>query len=120
MRKSLIKLFLVFLTFSVPGPVALLAGQHEGHGGISFPEPTREFIKTGKYDGKVITVDDSSITIEVQKKDQTQTFTFQITDETKTKGSIEAGSDVRMKYRENMGQKVATSIEARKPKGKRT
>lgn len=72
------------------------------------PMPTQEFVKTGKYTGKVVGVDQSSVTLEVQKKGQIETITLLTTDQTKTKGDIIVGTEVNVKYREERAQKVAT------------
>lgn len=80
------------------------------------PMPMQESVKTGKYTGKVVRVEQTSVTVEVQKKGQTETVTFLTTDQTKTKGEITVGAEVKVKYREERAQKVATSIEAKKAK----
>ena len=120
MEKKLISTVLVVFTLLVSSQLFLLAGQHEGHGGISLPGPSREFSKTGKYTGKVVRVDQSSITIESQKKNQAERLTFQLTDQTETKGSLAVGADVKIKYREEMALRVATAIEVKKAKGCRS
>lgn len=119
MRHKLFGVVLVSLGLMSAGSLSLWAGQHEGHGGgggMSMPMPTQESVKTGKYTGKVISVDPSSITVEVNKKGQTETVTFLTTDQTKTKGEIAVGAEVKVKYREERAQKVATSIETKKTK----
>ena len=119
MRHKLFGVVLVSLGLMSAGSLSLWAGQHEGHGGgggMSMPMPTQEFIKTGKYTGKVLSVDRGSITIEVRKKGQAETITFLTNDQTKTKGDIIVGAEVKVKYREEKAQKVATSIEAMKAK----
>lgn len=118
MRDKLFGVVLVSLGLMSAVSRGLWAGQHEGHGGggMSMPMPTQEFIKTGKYAGKVVSVDQSSITLEVQKKGQIETITLLTTDQTKTKGDIIVGAEVKVKYREERAQKVATSIEAKKAK----
>lgn len=120
MEKKLISTVLVVFALLVSSQLFLLAGQHEGHGGVAFPEPTRESIKTGKYTGKVVSFDQSSITIETQKKGQAERLTFQLTDQTEAKGSLAVGADVKIKYREEMALRVATAIEVKKAKGCRS
>jgi len=120
MRHKLIGPILLALVLPAWGQLFLVAGQHAGHGGISFPGPSREFSKTGKYTGKVVRVDQSSITIETQKKNQAERLTFQLTDQTETKGSVAVGADVKIKYREEMALRVVTAIEVKKAKGCRS
>ena len=96
------------------------AGQHGGHGGgggMSMPMPTTPSVKTGKYTGKVISMDQSTITVEFQRKGQTETVTLLTTGETKTKGDVTVGAQIKVKYREDGAHKIATSIEAKKAKG---
>jgi len=118
MKQNRSRMALVLAVLVSFGQTLLVSGQHGGHGG-GMPEPTREFVKTGKYTGKVVTVDQSTIAIEVMKKGKTETFTFLKTDQTKSKGQGEAvpGAEVKIKYREEGGQMVATEIEVKKPRG---
>lgn len=117
MRQQVFGAMVVALALVAANQVFLVAGQHEGHGGgISNPMPAREVAKTGKSTGKVVSVNQASITIEVQKKGQPETLSFLITEQTKTKGEIAVGTEVKVKYREEMAVKTATSIEVGKTK----
>ena len=119
MRKKVIGAMVVTLLLAMSQAV-LVRGQHEGHGGgLSAPMPPREFVKTGKQSGKVVSFDQSSITVEVQKKGQTETVSLFVTDRTKTKGEIAVGAPVKVKYREEKGQTIATNIEAKRTKDER-
>ncbi len=115
MRKKVIGAIVVNLMLLAMSQAVLVRAQHEGHGGgLSAPMPPREFVKTGKQSGKVASFDQSSITVEVRQKGQTETVSFFITDRTKTKGEIAVGAPVKIKYREEKGQKIATNIEIRR------
>lgn len=82
------------------------------------PMPMVPSVKTGKYTGKVVSVEANSITVEVKKKGQTETVTFLTTDQTKTKGDIAVGATIKVNYREEGLQKVAASLEIKKDKGR--
>ena len=116
MRKKGIGAMVVTLLLAMSQAV-LVRGQHEGHGGgLSAPVPPLEFVKTGKHSGKVVSFDQSSITVEVQNKGQTETVRFLITDRTKTKGEIAVGAPVKVKYQDEKGIKIATNIEIKRTK----
>ena len=117
MRKKVIGAMVVTLMLLAMSQAVLVRGQHEGHGGgLSAPMPPREFVKTGKHSGKVVSFDQSSLTVEVQKKGQTETVSLFVTDRTKSKGEIAVGAPVKVKYREEKGQKIATNIEIKRTK----
>ncbi len=81
---------------------------------MSMPMPMTPSVKTGKYTGKVIGMDQSTITVEFQRKGRAETVTLFTTGETKTKGEIAVGTEVKVKYREEGVQRIATSIEGKK------
>ncbi|MBI4445562.1 MAG: hypothetical protein HY645_06580 [Acidobacteria bacterium] len=95
-------------------------GQHGGHGegGMSMPMPEHESMKTGTHTGRVLSVDQSSMALAVMKNGKVETIMLSLTDQTKTKGEIAPGTEVKVKYREEMGMKLATNIEVKKSKGK--
>lgn len=115
MRNKVIGVMVVTLMLLAMSQAVLVRGQHQGHGGgLTAPMPPLEFVKTGKQSGKVASFDQSSITVEVRQKGQTETVSFFITDRTKTKGEIALGAPVKVRYREEKGQKIATNIEIRR------
>lgn len=94
--------------------------QHAGHGGGDYsPPPTvSEPFRTGKAKGKVVEFDRTSLTLEMQKKGRAVRTTYRIdaaTTTIQTKGKVEVGAEVEVKYREVPGTFFATSIEVKKP-----
>jgi len=92
--------------------------QHAGHGGggdYSPPPNMSEYVRTGKAKGRVVEFDRTSLTLEMQKKGQAVRATYLIDAGTKTKGNVELGAEVEVKYREVPGTFFATSIEVKKP-----
>jgi hypothetical protein len=73
-------------------------------------------VRTGKVTGKVVDVNDNSITVETNKKGQTLKATYLIDGRTKAKGTPAVGQEVTVKYREDRGAQVATNIEVKKTK----
>ena len=96
------------------GSVAL--AQHSGHGVPVPPSPAAPVVQTGKLKGKVVDFDPTSITLETQKKGRTERVICLIGAGTKTRGDLQIGADVVVKYREEAGNKMATSIEVKKTK----
>ena len=100
--------------------VAVLSGpsvawaQHDH--GSSTPMPSMPQVRTGKVTGKVVDVNDNSITVETNKKGQTLKATYLIDGRTKAKGTPAVGQEVTVKYREDRGAQVATNIEVKKSK----
>lgn len=90
--------------------------QHGGHGGHSTASESLPSVRTGKIKGKIVEVDETSITVETQEKGKPVRTTCLIDPRTKTKGNPAAGEEVVVKYREEEGRKTATSIEIKKPK----
>lgn len=102
-----------------PGiPVA--TAQHGGHsgGGGGMSMPSVPAVRTGKVKGRLVQASPESITVETEKKGQTERSTYMLNERTKKKGDLEAGAEVVVKYREEPGAPVATSVEAKKPKNK--
>lgn len=91
--------------------------QHAGHGGGDYsPPPTAsEYVRTGKAKGKVVEFDRTSLTLEMQKKGRAVRATYMVDVGTKTRGSLEVGAEVEVKYREMSGMFMATSVEVKKP-----
>lgn len=83
---------------------------------MSMPMPTQPNIKTGKFTGKVIAIDRESLTVETQRKGQAESHTLRLTDQTKTKGEVSVGSEVKVNYREETSGQIATSVQAKKQK----
>lgn len=116
-RAILVLAILVVGTGLGAGHIAALP-QHGGHGGGGH-SPAMESvpsIRTGKLKGKIVEVDETSITVETQEKGKPVRTTCLIDPRTKTKGNPAAGEEVVVKYREEEGRKTATSIEIKKPK----
>ena len=59
--------------------------------------------------------DRTSLTLEMQKKGQAVRANYLIDVGTKTKGNVEVGAEVEVKYREVLGTFFSTSIEVKKP-----
>ena len=115
-RNMLVELMAVVLFSPFFGFVAL--AQHGGHGGggdYSAPPTVSESVRTGKAKGKVVEFDRTSLTLETQKKGRAVRATYMVDDRTKTKGNLEVGAEVEVKYREMPGMFMATSIEVKKP-----
>ena len=74
-----------------------------------------ESVRTGKAKGKVAAFDRTSLTLEMQKKGQAVRANYRIDVSTKTKGNVEVGAEVEIKYREVLGTFFATSVEVKKP-----
>lgn len=120
MRISLAGTVLFGVILIGPGIPAASAqhGGHGGHGGGDMSMPSVPVVKTGKVKGKIVQVNPESITVEMEKKGQTERTTYMFDGRTKKKGDLEAGTEVVVKYREVRGAPVATSVEAKKPKNK--
>ena len=103
---------LLFVAFC--GSFVALA-QHAGHGDYSPPPNVSENVRTGKAKGKVIEFDRTLLTLEMQKKGQAVRANYLIDVGTKTKGNVEVGAEVEVKYREVLGTFFSTSIEVKKP-----
>lgn len=100
----------VMLLFSSTSP-ALPQHDHGGHSGHGAPSHPAPQIRGGKEKGRVVVArEENSLTVEVSRKGQTVSKAFFITSETKLKGAVEAGADVEVKYREEGGRLLATSI----------
>jgi hypothetical protein len=99
----------VMLLFSSTSP-ALPQHDHGGHSGHGAPSHPAPQIRSGKEKDRVVAREENSITVEVSRKGQTVSKAFFITSETKLKGAVEAGADVEVKYREEGGRLLATSI----------
>ena len=98
------------LLAAIAGPSAW--AQHSGH---SAP-PSTQGAWFGKAKGKVVQLDQNSITIEREKKGKTEKILFLITDRTDIKGVLGPGADVTVQYREESGNRTAAKIEVQKPK----
>ena len=85
-------------------------GGHSGHGGATYPTPQ---IRTGKERGRVVSQDENSITVEITKKGKTVEKAFFLTGNTERKGEVQPGSEVEIRYREENGRLLATSIKAK-------
>ena len=90
--------------------------QHAGHGDYSPPSNMSEYVRTGKERGKVFEFDRTSLTLETQKKGRAVRTTYLIDVGTKTKGNVEVGAEVEVKYREVLRTFFATGIEVKKPR----
>ena len=75
-----------------------------------------EYVRTGKERGKVFEFDRTSLTLETQKKGRAVRTTYLIDVGTKTKGNVEVGAEVEVKYREVLRTFFATGIEVKKPR----
>ena len=85
-------------------------GNHSGHGGSSHPAPQ---IRTGKERGRVVSQDENSITLEITKKGKMVEKAFFLTGNTERRGEVQPGSEVELRYREENGRLLATSIKAK-------
>lgn len=95
----------------------MMSRAHDGAHGPSAPLPTSvPEVRTGKTTGRVVQIDENTITVETIKKNQALKATYLIDQKTKTKGSPEVGQDVVVKYREERTGPVATNIEVKKAK----
>ena len=97
---------------------SVVRAQHAGHGDPSFPFPSAPAVRTGKAKGKIVEFDRTSITLETEQKGRTETVTYLVGDRTKIKGDLTPGADVVVKFREEDGGRMATSIEVKKAKGR--
>lgn len=82
-------------------------GGHSGHSGSSAPAPQ---VRTGKEKGRVMARDENSLTLETSKKGKRLEKTFFLSSETQWKGQAQSGSDVEIKFRQENGRLLATSI----------
>ena len=104
------------LAFGLATQQPVLAQHDHGGGGMSMPGPTVS-VRTGKHTGKLISKDETSITIDGSK---TKTQTYMIDAKTSFKGELLPGSEVTVKYQDHSGMLLATAVEAKvnKSKGK--
>lgn len=98
----------VLLVFSISP--ALPQHDHAGHSGHAAPAHPAPQIRTGEEKGRVVAREENSITIEVRAKGQALSKAFVVTNETKLKGTVQSGADVEIKYREENGRLLATTI----------
>lgn len=112
---AVVRAVAVLVLLAGSGPPVILA-QHGGHEAPSLPSPAVPLVQTGKVKGKVVEFSQTSITVETQRKGWAEKVTYLLGASTKTKGSLEAGADVIVKYREDRGMPTATSIEVKKRK----
>lgn len=97
--------------------IPVMSRAHDGaHGPSASAPPSIPEVRTGKTTGRVLEINDNTITVETKKKDQALKATYIIDQKTKTKGSPEVGQDVVVKYREERTGPVATNIEVKKAK----
>ncbi len=85
-------------------------GGHSGHGGATYPAPQ---IRTGKERGRVVSQDENSIKLEITRKGKTVEMAFFLTGNTERRGEVQAGSEVELRYREENGRLLATSIKVK-------
>ena len=111
MKNTMLVTFVLAAVLS--GPFMAWA-QHGGHGGSSTPMPSVPEVRTGKTTGKVVEVNDNSITVETNIQGETLKATYLIDRRTKTNGTPAVGQEVVVKYREERGVLVATNIEVKK------
>lgn len=112
MKNTMLATFVLAAVLS--GPFMAWA-QHGGHGGASTPMPSIPEVRTGKTTGKVVEVNDNSITVATNRKGSLK-VTYLIDRRTKTKGTLAVGQEVVVKHREERGVLVATNIEVKKTK----
>ena len=91
-------------------PGVLAQHDHGGHGGHAVPSFPAQQARTGKESGRVIGHDQNSITIATSKKGKTVEKTFFLTKETYRKGAADPGTEVQVKFREENGRLLATSV----------
>lgn len=102
---------LIFALLLTPGVLA--QHDHGGHGGHAVPSFPAQQVRTGKESGRVIGHDENSVTISMSKKGKNVEKTFFLTKETRRKGVADLGSDVEVKFREENGRLLATSVVAK-------
>lgn len=116
MKSSIRSGMLVLTAFGIAAtsaPRLLAQHDHGGGGGMSMPMPSMPTVHTGKAKGKVVSKEQSSLTVETAKGQAT----YMMNGGTKTKGDLVPGAKVTVKYREEHGVLTATSVEAKKRKG---
>ena len=106
------------LVAAVEAPLAV--AQHSGHEMPSVPSPAAPVARTGKAQGRILELSNTSITLETQRKGRAEKVTYLMGGETKRKGDLGVGADVVVRYREERGNNIATSVEAKKQKRPRT
>lgn len=92
-----------------------LAQHDHGGGGMSMPSPSAPTVRTGKVTGTLVSRDEASIKVEAKQKG---TATYMVDTKTKFKGDVQPGSEVTVKYQEQGGMQMATSVEAKKASAK--
>ena len=102
------------LAFGLATQQPVLAQHDHGGGGMSMPAPTVS-VRTGKLTGKLVSKDETSITIEASKA---KTQMYMIDSKTSFKGEILPGSEVTVKYQDHSGMLLATAVEAKVNKTK--
>lgn len=66
--------------------------------------------KTGTVSGEIAAVSENSVTIETKRAGKAETHMFVLNPSTKRPASLKVGDQASIRYREEAGQKVATSI----------
>jgi hypothetical protein len=66
-----------------------------------------------KISGTIVSASSSELVLSSQAKGKNQQETFVINPETKTSGSLAAGTKATVRYKSENGQKVATMVSAR-------
>lgn len=102
----------VMLAVFLMAPRNFVWAQHGGHG--ASPMPARDIPKTGTVKGRTVEVDKTAITVKIDHKGMEHQETYQITDRTRIKGDPAAGTEVKVKYREEQGVRIATVIEVQR------
>jgi|GEM_PF-6599256 len=118
MKRAILVLTTAAVALLVGWDVTPVAAQHAGHGGPPAPTGRASTARTGKDKGKVVELDRSSITVEIQRKRSTERVTYLLGDRAEIKGDLQPGTDVVVHYREEFGSKTATRIEVKKSKQK--
>lgn len=111
MKQATLIGFVVLAVFLM-APGNYVWAQHGGHG--ASPMPARDTAKMGKVKGRTVEVDKRAITVKVDHKGMEHQETYQITDRTRIKGDPAAGAEVKVKYREEQGVRIATDIEVQR------
>lgn len=69
--------------------------------------------KATKVSGKVTAIADNSLTLETKKAGKTETVNFKLTADTKKPENLAVGDEVTVEFKEEAGEKIATSITAK-------
>ena len=83
---------------------------------MSMPMPSATASRTGKITGTLVSRDETSIQVKAKQKEAAETFI--IDKRTKSKGELQPGNEVTVKYQEQAGLRKAMSIEAKRAKAK--